>query len=134
MGAWGIGAFENDDAADMVMDVVDGGGLERLKGAIAAVLEAGDEYLEAPIAAEGLAAAEIIALWKNGETVAATEAHGLADWLKSNKAQPSTQLIASARQAIERVLRAPSELLELWSETDESTAWKANAAKTTARL
>jgi hypothetical protein len=61
VGAWGFGVFENDTACDFASGVAGGGGVNALLGAIERVLSVEGNYLEAPDAEEGLAAAEIIA-------------------------------------------------------------------------
>jgi hypothetical protein len=71
-----------------------------------------------------VAAAEIIALWKNGATESKTSAPELTKWLRSNKTSPPAELVGNARIAIERILREPSELIELWGEGGELTEWQ----------
>jgi hypothetical protein len=57
MGAWGIRAFENDDASDWLYDVEESNDLSIVAAALN-VDESG--YLEAPEACNALAAAEIV--------------------------------------------------------------------------
>ena len=61
MGAWGISAFENDNALDWLGDFCDNPNEQSLEDAFAAVNEIGEEYLEAPESDEALIAAEVIA-------------------------------------------------------------------------
>lgn len=61
MGHWGPGSFENDDAADFTNDVLRGG-VAMLEPALRPIAEASlREYVEAPQAAQAIAAAEIVA-------------------------------------------------------------------------
>jgi hypothetical protein len=57
----------------------------------------------------------------------------LSEWL-SKAEKPSAELIKKARQAVLRVLAAPSELLELWGESGEFEAWKASVEAVVAQL
>ncbi|MEE3717554.1 DUF4259 domain-containing protein [Tumidithrix elongata RA019] len=47
---------------------------------------------------------------------------------------PPPPLIDSAVQAIARILTPPSELLELWQETDDFEAWKNHLEELKQRL
>ena len=60
MGTWGIGSFENDDAADFMIDVLDSGDLSLIREVLDNVLTS-TEYVEAPDAALAIVAAEIAA-------------------------------------------------------------------------
>jgi len=133
MGAWGIGEFENDNALDFVNDVTDGAGLKRIETAIDSVVNARSEYLEAPEAEEGLAAAAILVRLKNPTVNQQSTPLELSAWL-SKAEKPTAELTEKARQAVSRVLTAPSELLELWSESDEFEAWKASVEAIAAQL
>jgi hypothetical protein len=123
MGAWGEGIFDNDDACDFANTVAATTDLSRVRDALEAVLEAG-EYLEAPTASEGLAAADIVSRLRghNGQTDAYTEK--IDKWVKKMKLSPSEELLGKARTVVDRVRTEPSELLELWSE-DDPTIWLA---------
>lgn len=121
MGAWGTGAFENDTAGDFCWSVTDGGGLAALQDAFDHVLEAGDEDLEAPAAEEAIAAAAIVARLKDGAPLD----DGLEAWIAKEKPVASPELVANARAALARIATAPSELLDLWQETDDFPEFKA---------
>jgi len=45
-------------------------------------------------------------------------------WIMNYKLTVSDDLANKARQAVNRVLIPPSELLELWAESDEAALWK----------
>ena len=117
MGAWGAEIFENDDAADLVEEVLGTSDLSMVSEALDAVLESPD-YLEAPAASRGLAAADIISELRGhaGRSAAFTEE--LDKWIKKTKLSPDAKTVEKARAAVERVRREPSELLDLWSEGD----------------
>ena len=59
MGCWGIGTFENDDAADWVWSLEERDGRAVLEHALAAPSDGG--YFEASKACETLVAAEVVA-------------------------------------------------------------------------
>jgi hypothetical protein len=124
VGAWGFGVFENDTACDFASGVAGGGGVNALLGAIERVLSVEGGYLEAPDAEEGLAAAEIIARLrgKPGQETAYTAA--IDAWISASRAQVSDELTEKARRSVARVMAAPSELLELWADSDDFDWWK----------
>lgn len=122
MGAWGTGPFQNDAAGDFALTVADGG-LPVIEDAFDHVLEAGGEYLEAPSAEEAIAAAAIVARLKDGVPLA--EENDIEAWIAREQPLVSDTLIAKGRDALSRVMTEPSELLELWQETDDFPAFQA---------
>ena len=80
MGTWGIGSFDNDDAADFMIDVLDSGDLSLVREVLDNVLTS-TEYVEAPDAALAIVGAEIVAAAAGRPTLAAQQEEGLADWL-----------------------------------------------------
>lgn len=130
MGAWGVGNFANDDAMDWVWEL-EAEGLSAIVGALDSVLDLGDDYLEVDLASCVLAAAEVVA------ALAGQPAADLPDevtgWIAANPGAPSSDLIASARRAIDRVA-ADSELQGLWADTDHYAVWEAQLADLHARL
>ena len=122
MGAWGIGSFENDDALDWLSELV-AEGLPASGFAIQAVLDQSGEYLEAPSCSQAIAASEIIA------AMLGRPASDLPDdaneWLSRNSQPPGAELVANARQALERIVNN-SELRDLWSETSDRDRWLAS--------
>ena len=134
MGAWGPGAFENDNACDFAAAVADGGGVSALTEALDRVLSSEGEYLEAPDAEEGLAAAEIVARLRGsaGEETAYTAA--VDAWVKNLRAAVSDDLAEKARRSTARILVEPSELLELWAESDDFDGWKRGVEELLKRL
>lgn len=116
MGCWGIGPFDNDAAGDFIFSVADGGGLAAIEDAFDHVSEAGSEYLEAPTAEEAIAAAAIVARLKDRASLSSGE---IEAWIAKEQPVASSALITKARDALHRVMIAPSELLELWQEAEE---------------
>jgi hypothetical protein len=123
MGTWGVGAFENDDALDWVAELEETLGFNLIERSLDQVNELlKDDYLEAPLAANAVAAAEVLA---------AIAGRGRADlpaevraWLEANTDQPTAKLLRIAAKAVKRV-GANSELAELWEPTEHAAAWQA---------
>lgn len=130
MSAWGTEPFENDTAGDFARAVLDGGGLAVIEDAFDHVLEADDEDLEAPSAEEAIAAAAILARLKDGAPLAAT----IEAWIAQDRPAASPDLIAKARAALQRVMTAPSELLDLWRDTDDFPDFQAAVENLLRRL
>lgn len=122
MGAWDAGPFDNDDAMDWVAEL-EAEGMPAAGGAIQAVLDhAVDEYLEAPVASQALAAAEVVAALRGQPAPELPE--DVQGWLAEHPGDPGDELVAAARAAVARVLRQ-SELAELWEESEEAGTWRA---------
>ncbi len=128
MGAWGTGAFDNDDALDWVGELEDGG-ITAIESALDDAVRSSD--LSAPTDVEAIAAAEVVAaaigrpLPGLSEEIATLVTH-LAPGV-------TPEHTARARTAVERVLNA-SELSELWAETDDADEWRGLVEDLIARL
>lgn len=124
MGAWSKDSFGNDTACDWAYGLEETNDLELVRETIQKAVGIGEEYLEAPDAEEAIAAIEVIARLKGnfGERNSYTEATD--NWVKAHPQQPPPDLVTLASKAIDRILRPPSELLEMWQESDEFEEWK----------
>ncbi len=122
MGTWSIHAFGNDEAADFAIELSESSDLDLIQSALEDVIAA-DEYLEAPEADRGIAAAAILALL-NGQEIPGTVDEALSTWVKSQTTKPGSALLTKAQVVIERVLSENSELAELWIESDEYESWQ----------
>ena len=134
MGAWGFGTFENDDACDYGAAIVQGRDVSGLERTLDQVLGIGVSFLEAPNGSEALAAADIVArlMGRPGENTPYTKT--IDEWVAALRITPSTQLIDKARRAVSRVLMEPSELVELWQESNDFESWKASVEALSERL
>ena len=130
MGAWGHGTFQNDDALDLLDDLVDGGDERMLRDALDAALSAAGESPDATDASSALAAAEIVAALRGRP--AADLPDEAVDWARGRPA-PTDELVARARQAVAAVL-SDSELRDLWMETDELPMWQGSVEELRERL
>lgn len=124
MGAWSHEPFGNDTACDWSYGLLETNDLSSIEDTLGAVAEVGDDYLEADLASEALAAIEVLAklLGRGTQTDSYTEE--IDEWVKKNPLKPSAALLAKAQQAIRRIQSQDSELLELWEEAGDANAWK----------
>jgi len=134
MGAWGTGIFDNDTACDWAYTLEESDDLSVVEQTLEKVISAGFEYLEAPEAEEALAAAEVIARLQGnyGDRNAYTEI--IDKWVLGRALRVSPELVRKTLLAIERVLTEPSELVELWKESEDFDAWKASISNLSSRI
>jgi len=134
MGTWTTDAFGNDDACDWAYGLEETDDLSLVEETLDAVLSIGSDYLEAPAAAEALAAIEVIARLQGnwGEQNSYSEA--VDNWVKKSKFSPSPALVNKAHGAIQRILAEKSELKDLWEETDDYEAWVASVRELRGRI
>jgi len=134
MGAWGVGTFENDTACDYAFEVAETSNLSKLESTLDHALASDKAYLEAPRAEEALAAADIIARLRGrfGARDAYTEK--IDEWVGRVGLSPSDELVEKARRCVTRVMTQPSELLDLWTESDEFSSWRSSAEELLRRL
>jgi hypothetical protein len=85
MGTWGVRAFENDTACDWAYGLEGTEDLTHVEAALDQVLAAGEEYLDADVACDALAACEVLARLQGrpGYTSAHTEA--VDQWVAARK-------------------------------------------------
>ncbi|MGC5324749.1 DUF4259 domain-containing protein [Brevibacillus sp. SYSU BS000544] len=123
MGAWGTGFFENDDALDWKGDLLESSTLGLIEETLSA--SAAEEYIEADLASQALAAAEIVAALNGRPGMEirneAGEVEDLVEWLKAQREQ-APHLRQLALTAVEKI-KTESELQELWAETDDYELW-----------
>ncbi|GHE98199.1 DUF4259 domain-containing protein [Streptomyces griseoluteus] len=121
MGTWDVGPFDNDTAADFCGDLDEAAAGERegiVRGALTRVIDTVN-YLEAPEAEVAVAAAALVAAQcPRGEP--ADPVYGPEELLPD-----LSGLRDLARQALDRVMTKPSELMGLWGESGGAT-WRAN--------
>ncbi|MFD9573191.1 DUF4259 domain-containing protein [Streptomyces sp. NPDC059982] len=121
MGTWDIGPFDNDTAADFGGDLDEAAASERegvVRGTLTHAIDTVG-YLEAPESERAVAAAALVASQCPGGE-AADPIYGPEDPLPD-----LTGLRDLALQALDRVMTEPSELMDLWAESDGGR-WRAN--------
>ncbi len=133
MGAWGVLAFDNDDANDWAYGLDEVDDLSLVESAFDAV-EAADAYLEAPDASNGLAACEVLARLKGNAGYANAYTKKVDQWVTAHPLKPSAALLARANSVIDKILGDNSELRELWSDSDENEQWTASVQELRERL
>jgi uncharacterized protein (DUF2126 family) len=118
MGAWGVLAFDNDDANDWAYGLDEVNDLSLVESALQEVEAVGTEYLELPTASNALAAAEVLARLRGrpGYTNAYTEK--VDQWVAAHQIAPDPGLINRAEAAIDRIVGSDSELRQVWEEAD----------------
>ncbi len=135
MGAWGSGIYENDDALELLEEVTGGGGLESVEAALGRVLEIGEDYLEAPEGSQGLAAADVVSRLRGRNVPADSGVAELELWLEDVDFFVGKATVEQARAAVARVMRKPSELMEVWAESGSlDEAWARAVALVARRL
>ena len=128
MATWALDAFGNDYAMDWAQDLQEYKTLELVETTLDNVIDSTEQELEAPYAAEALAALEVIArlLGKPGEKDPSTEE--VDEWVSSCKKKVTPQLLDKARLAFERIVSESSELRQLWQESEHFEDWQADVA------
>jgi hypothetical protein len=137
MGSWGAGSFENDWALDWLADFRQCEDVDFVRTALRRVVEHGGtkqypasiilrllgrphrtDWLDAHVAAQALAAAEIVAAWRGHP--AAKLPRDLPTWLKQHATLSQPDLVPLARKAV-TIVKTNSELKDLWQEVDADT-------------
>lgn len=123
MGTWSHEPFGNDTASDWAYDLEEQKDFSLVAQAIQSVLDNGADYLDADLAAEAIAAAEVLAKALGRGTQADAYTKKIDAWLASIKSKPSADLLSSAQTALTRIMGPDSELRELWEESDDFEDW-----------
>ena len=100
MGAWGVGIYDNDDAADWAGELPERG-LDAVRAALDVVLDAG--YVEGPDGASALAAADVVARLRSGGGEQSPYCEDVVSWVASNAGPPTDELVDRALRGIARV-------------------------------
>lgn len=123
MGAWSHESFGNDDACDFAATVSETVDLSAVEAILDAVMQVGSGYLEAPEASQAIAAVEVIARLQGNWGLRDTYSADVDAWVERTKIVPAKELALKARGVLKRITTEPSELLELWQESDEVEIW-----------
>jgi Domain of unknown function (DUF4259) len=128
MSTWATDAFGNDYAMDWAQDLQEYKTLELVETTLDNVIDSTEAELEAPFAAEALAALEVIArlLGKPGQDDPATAE--VDEWVAACKKKVTPPLLEKARLAFERITAEASELRQLWQESEHFADWQADVA------
>jgi hypothetical protein len=134
MGIWGAGALDNDTAVDWMYGLGEVPDMSLIEGTLDRALAVGDDYLQADDAQEAIAAAEAVARLLGNFGVRNDYTRTMDDWVSYMTERPSLELLSKAWRIVARVQQPPSELLELWSESDKAEAWSRSLADLKLRL
>ncbi|OFJ49449.1 hypothetical protein BA896_011750 [Janthinobacterium lividum] len=134
MGTWALDAFGNDYAMDWAQDLHEYKTLELLDTTLDNVIDSQEAELEAPFAAEALAALEVMArlLGKPGEDDPATAE--VDEWVAACKKKVTPPLLEKARLAFDKIVAESSELRQLWQESEHFADWQADVAHLRGRV
>lgn len=123
MGTWSHESFGNDTANDWAYELEDATDFSVIEAALQVALDEGDEYLDADLAMEAIAAVEVIAKRLGKGTQSDVYTEKVDQWLETISEQPSDDLLSLAKRVLERIVADDSELKELWLEPDEYELW-----------
>ena len=134
MSAWDTGIFDNDAACDWAAELEEAENFFQMEEVFDQVLEAGDEMLEADLACEALAAAEIVARslgnWgKRDEYTAAAD-----EWVENADLTPEPPMVEKALEVMNRIIDGECELHDSWEDDEAWGEWIANARDLRERL
>jgi hypothetical protein len=124
MGAWGVLAFDNDEACDWASGVSRVNDLSLVICAFAAVPESDAAYFRAHDACNALAACEVLARLKGNPGYKNPYTEDVDAWVAAHAMTPPVELLTRAEEVIDRVLAENSELRELWDD-GAGTEWRA---------
>ena len=113
MGTWGADTFENDTACDWAYSLEDVDDLALVEAALTAVLDE-EEYLDADLGCEALAACEVVARLRGNFGTRNASTGSVDEWVNTHPQEPPPALVQLAHRAIDRVTQADSELRQLW--------------------
>src|SRR4051812_34261367 len=105
MGAWDATSFGNDHANDWAYDLEKANDLSYIDATLKKILDAGDDYIEAPDAEEAIAAAEVVAWLRGRPTPVNAYTEKIAEWVAAHPNLPLTAITQKALSAIDRVQR-----------------------------
>jgi len=124
MGAWGVLAFDNDQACDWAAGLKKVNDLSLVMRAFAGVgASDDDEYLDADKATKALAACEVLARLKGNPGYKNPYTQDVDAWVAAHPMEVVPGIIVRADAVIDRVLGDQSELRQLWDEGD-AAEWR----------
>lgn len=134
MGAWSHESFGNDVAGDWTGPLEGAADLGYVEQTLQTVLDVGDDYLEMDEASEAIAAAEVVARLLGKFGLRDAYSHSVDSWVERTHLVPDHALVTKAIEALDRITSEPSELLELWSESEHADAWLSAVANLRSRI
>lgn len=137
MGTWDATVFGNDNAADWAGDLADSGSVGAVEKLLSEVAShSATQYLEADLACQVLAAAEVVAATVGKPLPPTPYSREALEW--ASRHPELSGLRSLARDAAARVRIPESELRELWREDgvdpQDRAAWEDSIDDLLARL
>ena len=132
MGTWDIGTFDNDTACDWAYELESSSDLSVIEKSIDAVLE--EDEIDADYACEALAAIDTIVRLQGHSGIQNAYTEVVDRWVEKHQFNIPQELIEKAQKAISLILSEKSELYELWLESNDFDAWKADVQSLAHRL
>ncbi len=126
MGAWSHEPFGNYTANDWADELEESSDFSIVEKAFNQIIESAEEYIDADIACESYAAAEVLAQALGEGTQDDTYTEKIDMWLTKLTIKPNNLLIPKALRALDLLTTQDSELDELWQDSDEYTEWTVN--------
>lgn len=123
MGAWSSGPFDNDDAADLMIELEDTPSWDTVREAFADVL-VNPDYVELADGARAYAAAALLTIATGKSDVSAQDYHMTLDAM----GPPPADLTDLARAALKRVATGDSEIRELYLDSGRYADWTKTVA------
>jgi hypothetical protein len=116
--AWGAGPFDNDDAADLMMELEDEPSWESIRFVFGEVLAA-EEFIELPEGARAYAAAALLTVAIGTSEISAQ------DYLMILEAMgpPPPDLKGLAKTVLKRISTGDSEIRELYLDSGNYKTW-----------
>lgn len=131
MGSWDATSFGNDTANDWVYDLEESDDLSFIDASLQKILDAGDDYIEAPEAEEAVAASEVLAWLMGRPSAVNSHTEKVAAWVAEHPLKVPAGLAEKALFVLERIQEDASELNEMW---EDDPKWAASMADLCTRL
>ena len=137
MGAWDVSVFGNDDAADFMYEFDDANTVAEVASVIEKALDTvlhSREEVDGSAGATGLAAAALVAAWKEPESLENDEEYAPQPWPRTPEPLPE-RIVAKAVAVLGRMkIQAGNELAELWSESGQADEFAQEIERWRSRL
>lgn len=124
MGVWDHTTFGNDDACDWAGELQSYQDLSFVSETLDKVIDIGGEYLDSFESLQAIAAAEVVAGLLGQLAEGDTNTEPIDAWVEAHPQDVPEALLVKSHQVLDRILVQPSELLELWEESDLFDRWK----------
>ena len=125
---------ENDFAGDWLAMLSEQTDLSFIEAAFDAVIANGDAYIEKDLGCEAVIAAETVASLLGRPGARSPDTQRLVLWVAEKGFNVPNALRLKALEAIVRVRKDPSEMVECWMETPDAENWLASMDDLAARL